>query len=114
LTGPQLHQLSRVHLPNLVRPLGPARVGGRTSSHRRGGQLGTLEPSLQGANGGQRLVGESAVQHHLDQSGSPGRMFPPQAHGGLHQGFGGLGCRRSTLVVGRVQGIRTTTTEAVE
>jgi hypothetical protein len=97
-----------------VRSLGPSRVDGGSSPHRRGGQIGALEPSLQGANGGQRLVGESAVQHHLDQSGSPGRMFPPQAHGGLHQGFGGLGCRRSTRVVRRVQGIRTTTTEAVE
>jgi hypothetical protein len=73
-----------------------------------------LEPSLQGANGGQRLVGESTVQHQLDQSGSPCRMFPPQAHGGLYQGFGGLGCRCSTLVVGRVQGIWPPTTEAGE
>jgi hypothetical protein len=54
------------------------------------------------------------VQHHLNQSGSPSRMFPAQAQGGLHQGFGGLGCRRSTLVVGRVQDIWPPTTEAGE
>src|SRR5262249_49896022 len=39
-TGAQLHQLGRVHLPDLVGPLRPARVGGGPAPRRRRGQAG--------------------------------------------------------------------------
>jgi hypothetical protein len=54
------------------------------------------------------------MHHHADQAGPPGRMLAPQAQGGLHQGFGGLGCGRSATVVGRKQGLRIATTETTQ
>jgi len=100
LLGAELHQLGGVHLPDGVGLPGPLGGGGGPSPRRRRGQPGALEPSLQGADGGQGPVGEPAVQHHADQTGSPGRMVPPQVHGGSDQRFGGLGCRGPARLVG--------------
>jgi hypothetical protein len=114
LTGPQFHQFGRVHLPDLVRSPGTERLGGGASPGRRGGQPGAPEPSLERPHGRQCVVGELMVQHHADQAGPPGRMLAAQAEGGLHERFGEPGCRRSASVVGRGQGVRVATTEAVQ
>jgi hypothetical protein len=97
-----------------MRPLGATGTGGGPSPRRRGGQLRTLEPSLECPDRRQRVVGELVVQHYVDQTGPPGRMLTTQAEGGLHERFGGLGSCRSATVVGRVHCGRTRLAEALD
>ena len=74
-----------VHLPDLMSPPGPSGVGSGPPPRRRGGEIGPEEPTLERAFGGERDFGELVAQDHTDQSRPPGRMFPAEAEGRLHE-----------------------------
>jgi hypothetical protein len=103
--------LGGIHLPDLMRPLGPAGIDGGPPGGGRS-QSGVEEPALQGAFGGRGAIGEAVAQHHADQSRSPGGMLGAEAYSCLHNRPSGLGCPGTARPVGRFQGRRTLLPEA--
>jgi hypothetical protein len=83
--------LGGVHLPDLVNGRGPAEPVPRSPARGGGHQVGLMQPSLQGADGGQRGGGVLLAELHPDQSGAPGGMFATQQNGRLDQH--GVGAR---------------------
>jgi hypothetical protein len=111
LAGAEPHLFSGIHLPDLVGLLGtlvhqtgPASFGG-------GVQAGLLQPALQGAFTGQRLVGMLALPQHAEQARAPTGMLPAPGEYLLTE----FVLRRVGTwsdVVGRSQGIGTVLAEA--
>jgi hypothetical protein len=93
---------------------GTARVGGGVPSHRRRGQAGAPQPSLERADRRHRVVGELVAEHHADQAGPPSGMVATQVNNGLDERFGGLGRRGAAPVVGGNQHGRITTTATAQ
>jgi len=114
----QRHALAGVHLPDLVRPLGPAGVGlGPAAARGRRQPLGA-EPALQGA-GRRRGRGRRPVpQQDADERGAPGGVLASQPQGrraggggrpgpaavGGEQGVGGVAAQAAHEPAGGAQG----------
>jgi hypothetical protein len=99
--------LGGIHLPDFMRPLGPAGIDGGLPPGGGRSKLGAEEPALQGAFGGRGPIGEAVAQHHADQARSPGGMLGAEAYSRLHNRSRGLGCLSAARSVGGFQGRRT-------
>jgi hypothetical protein len=104
LAGGQGHLFAGVHLPDLMRPRGAARVGNRPPSRRRRGEFGPAQPALERAFGRQEDGGELMAQHHADQSRAPSRMRAAEVQDRLDERLGGRVRVGPTAVIGGIQG----------
>jgi hypothetical protein len=75
-THSQRDLLGRVHLPNLVCPLRPARLGFRLPARRRRRMFSRCQPALHSPHG--RCMIRLPRDKHPDQPRAPRRMLPPQ------------------------------------
>jgi len=102
-----------IDLADIVGPAGGVTLGVGLASGRGGGLLGQEEPALEGAGGGEGLVGVEILQDEAEEGGTPGGMLVVEEEDLVAEGVRRRGRALGGGVV-RGEGVGTAGAEALE